>query len=141
MIHMLDMRKARIIENSRCYHLISRLYPPAVRLLVKRCVVHIRRSFSMTTRRRGRLSFCTGSISFARPSAFAAASISIAITFPRCWGRALSCEPIPTIRSHPSRGIAWHELLYQQYYVNLPLCPACTIPKPVDVFLIGRNPG
>ena len=30
------MRKTRFIENCRCYHLISRLYPPAVRLLAKR---------------------------------------------------------------------------------------------------------
>ena len=30
------MRKTRIIEHCRCYHLISRLYPPAVRLLAKR---------------------------------------------------------------------------------------------------------
>ena len=30
------MRKARFIENCRCYHLISLLYPPAVRLLAKR---------------------------------------------------------------------------------------------------------
>ena len=33
---MLDMRKTRLIENCRCYHLISRLYPPAARLLAKR---------------------------------------------------------------------------------------------------------
>ena len=33
---LLDMRKTRFIENCRCYHLISRLYPPAVRLLAKR---------------------------------------------------------------------------------------------------------
>ena len=33
---LLDMRKMRFIENCRCYHLISRLYPPAVRLLAKR---------------------------------------------------------------------------------------------------------
>ena len=25
------MRKTRFIENCRCYHLISRLYPPAVK--------------------------------------------------------------------------------------------------------------
>ena len=30
------MRKTRFIENCRCYHLISLLYPPAVRLLAKR---------------------------------------------------------------------------------------------------------
>ena len=30
------MRKTRFIENCRCYHLISRIYPPAVRLLAKR---------------------------------------------------------------------------------------------------------
>ena len=30
------MRKMRFIENCRCYHLISLLYPPAVRLLAKR---------------------------------------------------------------------------------------------------------
>ena len=41
-----------------------------------------------------------------RPSAFAAASISIAITFPRCRRRASLLEPIPIIRSRRSRGIA-----------------------------------
>ena len=30
------MRKTRLIENCRCYHLMSRLYPPAARLLAKR---------------------------------------------------------------------------------------------------------
>ena len=37
---------------------------------------------------------------------------------PRCWGRVSLCEPIPIIRSRHSRGIAWHVLLYQRYYVN-----------------------
>ena len=43
---------------------------------------------------------------FARLSAFVAASISIVITFPRCWRGASLLEPIPIIRSRPSRGIA-----------------------------------
>ena len=30
------MRKTRLIENCRCYHLMSRLYPPAARLLAQR---------------------------------------------------------------------------------------------------------
>src|SRR5574344_478843 len=30
------MRQTRFLENCRCYHLICRLYPPAVRLLAKR---------------------------------------------------------------------------------------------------------
>ncbi len=57
------MRKTRFIENGRCYHLISRLYPPAVRLLAKRGAMRGAHQafFSMTTRRRGRLSCCAGS--------------------------------------------------------------------------------
>ena len=35
------MRKTRFIANDRCYHLISRLYPPAVRLLAKRGAMRV----------------------------------------------------------------------------------------------------
>ena len=40
------MWKTRIIEHCRCCHLISRLYPPAVRLLAKRGVMRgVHRAF------------------------------------------------------------------------------------------------
>ena len=47
----------------------------------------------------GAIAFVVGAVG---KSGGSLASISIAITVSRCWGRALSCEPIPIIRSRLS---------------------------------------
>ena len=78
------MRKTRFIENCRCYHLISRLAHQAFFLdddEKTRAVELLRRVEEF-------------SIHFNR------------YYLSRCWRRASLLEPIPTIRSRPSRGIA-----------------------------------
>ena len=84
------MRKTRFIENCRSYHLISRLYPPAVRLLAKRGAMRgAHQAFFLDDDEK------TRAVELLRRVEEFSGVIVLALL-----------EPIPIIRSRLSRGIA-----------------------------------